>query len=102
MDVPSIATRKKIRRYHQTAGAPASSATPQRGIETFDESMTVDRLAEEGDGTGCFCTPADSLFGKGGNEDDRYARPASGKVVLEFHSAHSRHLHVRDDARGSI
>src|SRR5260370_6560703 len=81
---------------------PAFSATPQCGIEAFDEGMTVDRLAEEGDGTACLCTLADSLFGIGGNEDDRYVRMAYGQRVLEFHSAHSWHLHVRDDARGII
>jgi hypothetical protein len=47
------------------------STTSQRGIETLDEGMTVDWLAEEGDGTGCLCTPADSLFRKGSDEDDR-------------------------------
>src|SRR5882757_4081187 len=64
--------------------------------------MTVDRLAEEGDGTGRLCTLADSLFGKGGNEDDRYVRTAYGQRVLELHSIHSWHLHVGDDARGII
>jgi len=80
----------------------ALSATPQCSIEVLDEGMTVDWLAEEGDGTGCHCTPADSLFGKGGDEDDRYARPAYDQLVLELHSAHSQHLHVRNDARGII
>jgi hypothetical protein len=61
---------------------PVLSATPQCGIEAFDEGMTVDRLAEEGDGTACLCTLADSLFGKGGNEDDRYVRMAYGQRVL--------------------
>jgi hypothetical protein len=107
--VPSIASRKKISPYHQPAIGtraatlvPAFSATPQCGIEAFDERMTVDRLAEEGDGTGRLCTLADSLFGKGGNEDDRYVRTAHGQRVLEFHSAHPGHLHVRNDARGII
>jgi len=80
----------------------ALSATSQCGIEALDEDMTVDWLAEEGDGTGCLCTPADSLFGKGGDEDDRYARPAYDHLLLKLHSAHSWHLHVRDDARGII
>jgi hypothetical protein len=89
MDVPSSATHDIM---------SALSATPQCSIETLDEGMTVDWLAEEGDGTGCHCTPADSLFGTGGDEDDRYARPAYDQLVLELHSAHSQHLHVRDDA----
>jgi len=61
---------------------PAFSATPQCGIEAFDESMTVDRLAKEGDGTGRLSSLANSLFGKGGNEDDRYIRTAYGQLVL--------------------
>jgi hypothetical protein len=62
--------------------------------------MTVDRLAEEGDGTGRLRALADSLFGKGGNEDDRHIRTAYGQLVLEFQPTHSLHLHVRDQARG--
>src|SRR5882672_6475228 len=95
---------QKLRRLARSChdiGA-AISATPQCGIEASDEGMTVDRLAEEGDGTGRLCTLADSLFGKGGNEDDRYVRTAYGQRVLELHSVHSWHLHVGDDARGII
>src|SRR5216683_7702235 len=87
---------------HAATLVPAFSATPQCGIEAFDQGMTVDRLAEEGDGTGRLRALADSLFGKGGNEDDRHVRTAYGQLVLEFHSAHSWHLHVRNQARGVI
>jgi hypothetical protein len=62
--------------------------------------MTVDRLAREGDGAGGLSALANSLFGKGGNEDDRHIRTAYGQLALQFQSSHSLHLHVRDQARG--
>ena len=80
----------------------AFSAAPQCGIEAFDQGMTVDWLTEEGDGAGCLCALADSLFGIGGNEDDRYVPTAYRQRVLKFHPTHSWHLHVRNDARGII
>jgi hypothetical protein len=60
------------------------SASRQSGIEAFDEGMTVDRLAEEGDGTGRLCALANSLFGEGGNENDRHVRTAYGQLALQF------------------
>src|SRR3981081_886486 len=78
----------------------AFSATPQCGIEAFDEGMTVDWLAKEGDGAGRLCALANSLFGEGGNENDRHVRTAYGQLALQFQPTHSLHLHVRDQARG--
>src|SRR5580704_16242846 len=78
----------------------AFSVTPQCGIEAFDEGMTVDRLAKEGDGAGRLCALANSLFGEGGNEDDGHIRTAYGQLALQFQPTHSLHLHVRDQARG--
>src|SRR5258708_28906578 len=80
----------------------AATATPQCGIEASDEGMTVDRLAEEGDGTGRLRALADSLFGKGGNEDDRHVRTAYGQLFLELQSPLYWHLHVRVPAHGVI
>ena len=58
------------------------------------------RLTKEGDSTGRLSSLANSLFGKGGNEDDRHIRTAYGQLVLQFQPTHSLHLHVRDQARG--
>jgi hypothetical protein len=90
-------TATLVRGYH---GIGAASAAPQYGIEAFDEGMTVDRLAKKGDGTGRLCALANSLLGKGGNEDDRHVRTAYGQLALQFQPTHSLHLHVRDQARG--
>src|SRR6266851_7820292 len=80
----------RICRLERSCGdiSAALSATPQCGIEAFDEGMTVDRFAKEGDGTGRLRTLANSLFGKGGNEDDRHIRTAYGQLVLQFQPTH--------------
>jgi hypothetical protein len=89
-------------RFFRSCGdiGAAFSATPQCGIEAFDEGMTVDRLAKEGDGAGRLCALANSLFGESGNENDRHVRTAYGQLALQFQPTHSLHLHVRDQARG--
>jgi hypothetical protein len=52
----------------------AATATPQCGIEASDEGMTVDRLAEEGDGTGRLRSGASACHtegvGQGFKRDD--------------------------------
>src|SRR5260370_18718206 len=72
----------------------AFSATPQCRIEAFDEGMTVDRLAKKSNGTGGLCALANSLFGKGGNEDDRHIRSAHGHLALHFRSTTSLHQYI--------
>jgi hypothetical protein len=69
--------------FWEDAGAGVAFSA-QCGIEASDEGMTVDRLAEEGNSTGRLCSLADSLFGEGGNEDDRHIWTAYGQLVLQF------------------
>src|SRR5260370_41813753 len=94
----------RICRLERSCGdiGAAFSATPQCGIEASDEGMTVDRLAKEGDGAGRLCALVNSLFGEGGNENDRHVRTAYGQLTLQFQPTHSLHLHVRDQAPGAM
>src|SRR4030088_3289510 len=77
----------------------ARSTPLQSPINTFDQSSSIEGLAEEANGSGVHRLLPDAVFREGSNEDDRRAVTLRNQVFLQLDPAHPGHLHVGNEAR---
>ena len=78
----------------------ARSTPLQSPINTFDQSSSIEGLAEEANGSGVHRSLPDAVFREGGNEDNRRAVTLRNQIILQLDPAHAGHLHVDNEARG--
>src|SRR5262249_13795480 len=70
----------------------------QRLLHTFEQLRFIERLAQKTDCSGLHRSLSSLVLWKGSNENDRRAVAVSNQVVLQLHTVHTGHLHIRNDA----
>jgi len=71
-------------------------------IETFDQALLIDRLAQEREGAILQCGGSVLLAGVCGYENDRGAMTFVAQMALQIEPAQTRHLQIRDQAGGVL
>jgi hypothetical protein len=77
----------------------AAVASVQRLIETFNQDLPVDGLAQETYCPGLHRSRPNVLFVEGRDENNGRAVTLGNQQALQLDTAHARHLHVSNHAR---
>jgi hypothetical protein len=76
-----------------------SAVAAKGAIYTFRKRRTVERLVQEADRPRIEGLSPNLLIRIGGYKDHRYLKAPHTEHVLQLQTAHSWHLHIRDNAR---
>jgi hypothetical protein len=98
--------RSRVKFQSRAPAAGLLAATPisriwapyQRLLHTFEQLRFIERLAQKTDCSGLHRSVSSPVLWKGSNENDRRAVAVSNQVVLQLHTVHTGHLHIRNDA----
>jgi hypothetical protein len=87
----------RIRSEHALAAWTVSAALTQRGRDAFDQVGCSEGFGEEAHGSCVQCLSADAVLGECRDKDERQVMTLCAQKYEKVQTAHSRHLHIRND-----